>query len=81
MADNKKGGANARKLSAQLRAMSVDEIYMKLAELKEQLMHDRFRHATASLENTALLKAARRQIARMETILTQKKREAANDRA
>lgn len=73
MAERKKGAANSRKLTAELRALGVDELQKKLAESQEQLMRDRFNHAAASLENTALLKKTRRQIARIETVLNEKK--------
>lgn len=72
MADAKKGKANARRLTAALRSQSVEELKKKLAEKQEQLMRDRFRHATASLEDTALLKTTRREIARIQTVLQQK---------
>lgn len=81
MADAKKGAANSRKMTAELRALSPEELEKKLAEQREQLMRDRFRHATAALEDTALLKKTRRQIARIETVLNEKKRGAANERA
>lgn len=73
MAERKKGALNTRKLTAELRAMNVDELQKKLAESREQLMRDRFSHAAASLENTAQLKKTRRQIARIETVLNEKK--------
>ena len=55
-----------------LRALSVEELNAKLLEQREALMNARFKHATAQLERTSDLKAMRRQIARMETILTEK---------
>ncbi len=80
MADGKKGALNAKKMTADLRGLSVDELEKKLADEREQLMRNRFAHATAALENTSLLKKGRRQIARIETVLTEKKRGAANER-
>lgn len=76
MADTKKGKLNARRITAWLRAKSIEELQKDLAEAQEQLMQDRFRHATASLEDTALLKTTRRQIARIETVINQKKQAA-----
>lgn len=81
MADAKKGAANSRKLTAELRALGAEELEKKLAEQQEQLMRDRFSHATAALENTALLKKTRRQIARIETVLNEKRQGAQNERA
>ncbi|MCR5563966.1 MAG: 50S ribosomal protein L29 [Desulfovibrio sp.] len=59
-----------------LRALSVEELNAKLLEQREALMNARFKHATAQLERTSDLKAMRRQIARMETILTEKQQRA-----
>ena len=39
---------------------------------REELMQARFKHATAQLEKTSELKAMRRQVARISTILNQK---------
>lgn len=68
----KKGLQNAKRLTQELRALEIDDLKKKLGELQDQLMRDRFRHATAALENTALLKTTRRQIARIETVLQEK---------
>lgn len=81
MAEAKKGKANARRLTAALRELGVEELKTKIAEKQEQLMRDRFRHATASLSDTALLKTTRREIARMQTVLQQKQQEALNERS
>ncbi len=59
-----------------LRALSVEELNAKLLEQREALMNARFKHATAQLERTSDLKAMRRQIARMETVLTEKQQRA-----
>ena len=59
-----------------LRALSVEELNAKLVEQREALMNARFKHATAQLERTSDLKAMRRQIARMETVLTEKQQRA-----
>lgn len=69
----KKGKLNARKITAGLRAMDIASLEKKLVEEQEKLMQDRFRHATAALEDTALLKTTRRQIARIETVINEKK--------
>ena len=44
----------------------------ELAEQREELMTARFKHATAQLEKTSELKAMRRQVARISTVLTEK---------
>lgn len=71
----KKGKLNARKITAGLRALDAAELEKRLAEEREKLMRDRFAHAAATLENTASLKTTRRQIARLETVINEKKRE------
>lgn len=58
--------------AADLRAQSVEELQNDLVNKLEELMQARFKHATATLENTAELKTMRRQIARLETILHEK---------
>lgn len=62
----------ARLTADDLRALAPEELRNKLAENQEELMRARFKHATATLEDTAELKAKRRQIARIATILKEK---------
>lgn len=69
---SKKSKENQRILSADLRKLDINELKKKLAEEKEKLMRLRFDHAAATLENTSLLKITRRQIARIETVITEK---------
>lgn len=73
MAGKKK--QNHRLEAEELRKLDVRELEKKLIEEREALMRARFQHATASLEDTALLKTHRRQIARVETIIKQKQLE------
>lgn len=63
---------NARLSAEELRKLSAEELKAKLAEQREELMQARFKHATAQLEKTSELKAMRRQVARISTILNQK---------
>ena len=63
---------NARLSAEELSKLSADELKAKLAEQREELMQARFKHATAQLEKTSELKAMRRQMARISTILNQK---------
>ena len=60
-----------------LRAKSADELREELANLKKESFNLRFQQATGQLENTAGIKAARRNAARVKTILNQKAAEAA----
>ena len=56
----------------ELKELGVEELKAKLAEQREELMTARFKHATAQLEKTSELKAMRRQVARISTVLTEK---------
>ncbi len=60
----------------QLRRLSKAELEEKLTESREEIFNLRFRHATAQLENTAALPRARRNKARLLTILKEREKEA-----
>lgn len=64
----KKTGVNA----ADLRSMSAEELRTKLTEQRQEVFNLRFRHATAQLEKTSELKSAKRQVARIMTVLQEK---------
>ncbi len=64
---------NKKFKNAELRKLDYSELQKKLAESKEKLMRCRFEHATSTLENTAMLKTLRQEIARIETIMAQLK--------
>ena len=51
--------------------MSVDELNEKLTSLKEELFALRFQLAINQLDNTARLKAVKKDIARIKTTLRQ----------
>lgn len=57
----------------ELSKLDYAQLQEKLNENKERLMRSRFEHATATLENTALLRTLRRDIARIETRMMQLK--------
>ncbi|MBQ9405665.1 MAG: 50S ribosomal protein L29 [Desulfovibrio sp.] len=71
-AKNKKESAS-RPTVSELRAMSEEALCTALREQHEELMRARFKHATAQLEKTSELKAMRRQVARILTILKEKR--------
>jgi large subunit ribosomal protein L29 len=58
-----------------VRAMTVEEIETKLKGLTVELFNLRFQHATGQLENSMRLPQTKRDIARVKTILNEKKRE------
>ncbi|MBO4876397.1 MAG: 50S ribosomal protein L29 [Ruminococcus sp.] len=55
--------------ASELKEMSVSELNEKLAGLKEELFALRFQHAVNQLDNTARLKAVKKDIARVKTSL------------
>ena len=55
-----------------IREMTVDEINSNIAALKQELFALRFQAAANQLENTARLKTVKKDIARLNTVLTQK---------
>lgn len=60
-----------------LRAKTPDELKDQLVALKKEAFNLRFQQATGALENTARMRAVRRDVARVKTVLNQKAAEAA----
>ena len=59
--------------SAEFRDLSLDELEAKSQELRSELFNVKIRKATGQLESTAKLRLLRREIARAETILREKR--------
>lgn len=57
----------------ELRKYTDKEIESKIFELKQEIFNLRFKQATGQLTDTARVKKARKQIARLFTILTERK--------
>jgi large subunit ribosomal protein L29 len=55
-----------------LRASSEEELGSKLAEAKEELFNLRFQGATGQLENHGRLRAVRKEIARIYTVMRER---------
>ena len=55
-----------------IREMSDVELNKKLADLKEELFHLRFQHAINQLDNPMRLKAVRKEIAVVKTIIRER---------
>ena len=55
--------------ASEIKEMSVDELNEKLSNLKEELFNLRFQLAINQLDNTARLKAVKKDIARIKTCL------------
>ncbi len=59
-----------------LREESVSVLQEKLVAAKKELFNLRFQNATNQLDNTARIKEVRKNIARIQTIITEKNRAA-----
>ena len=59
--------------TADIRAMSPDQMEDAVLNLKKERFNLRFQRATGQLENTSRLKQARRDIARIKTIAAQQR--------
>lgn len=55
-----------------LKAKSVEELNAELVAAKKELFNLRFQNATNQLENTSRIKEVRRNIARIQSIMTEK---------
>lgn len=55
-----------------LRGKSNDELGVELVSAKKELFNLRFQNATNQLSNTSRIKEVRRNIARIQTVITQK---------
>jgi large subunit ribosomal protein L29 len=64
--------------ASELRAKTPDQLRDSMVALKKEAFNLRFQQATGQLENTARMRAVRRDVARIKTVLTQKAHEAAN---
>ena len=59
------------------RAKSADELNDQLVGLKKEQFNLRFQRANGQVENTGRIRVLRRDIARIETVLTEQRRAAA----
>jgi large subunit ribosomal protein L29 len=59
--------------AADARQMTDDQIVDELAKLKKEQFNLRFQRATGQLENTTRVREVRRDIARLKTIVRQKR--------
>jgi len=57
----------------EMRALSLDELRSKGQDLRGEAFNVRIKRSTGQLENTARLKQLRRDIARVETIIREKR--------
>ena len=62
----------------EIRELNEAEIRQRIAEETRDITDLRFRKAVTGLENPIVLRQKRREIARLRTVLNEKKREAAS---
>jgi large subunit ribosomal protein L29 len=55
--------------ASEIRDMNLDEMHRKVSDLKEELLNLRFQHGIGQLENPQRMKQAKRDIARLKTII------------
>ena len=59
--------------ASDLRGLSTEELQQKVKEQRDLLFNAKVKHATGQLENTAQLRTLRREVARVETVLREKR--------
>ncbi len=62
---------------SELRDLTDEDLEHRLAERRQELFNLRFQSVTGALENTARLKLAKREIARILTVVHERESEAA----
>ena len=58
----------------ELKSQSAAELKQQLVEAKKELFNLRFQNATNQLDNTSRIKEVRKNIARIQTIITEKEK-------
>ena len=56
----------------ELKSLTVADLQSQLVDAKKELFNLRFQNATNQLENTARIKEVRKNIARIQTVITEK---------
>ena len=67
----------AAKTNTELQELNIEALIEELRATKQEALNLRFRNATGQLDNTAEMKAVRRQIARINTFIRQREIEEA----
>ncbi len=57
-----------------LRAMTIDELETKLLEKKKEQFNLRVQQSTGQLQNTAVIRSVRREIAKINMLITEHKK-------
>ncbi len=61
----------------ELKEMSTDELLTRKRDLRQETLHLRLQQQSGQLEQPSRLRLLRRDVARLETLLTQRNKEAA----
>ena len=56
----------------EIRLLSIDQLHTQIADARNEMMNLRFQVVTGQLTDTSRLRVTRRNIARLETILTER---------
>ena len=56
----------------ELKSLTVADLQSQLVDAKKELFNSRFQNATNQLDNTARIKEVRKNIARIQTVITEK---------
>jgi large subunit ribosomal protein L29 len=59
----------------EIKNMSKVELNTKLSELQDKIFRLRFRHSTAPVKNPLEIREIRKNVARIKTLITQKKKD------
>jgi large subunit ribosomal protein L29 len=68
--------AKAASKADDFRSQSADELSTKLSGMKKEQFNLRFQRANGQVENTGRIRSLRRDIARIQTVLTEQRRAA-----
>ena len=60
---------------SKLRDMTVDELILQESDLRKELFNLRFQQATGEIENLMRIRSVRKDIVRVLTIVTEKRKE------
>ena len=67
-----------KKFVEDLKNMSVAELNAQLVDAKKELFNLRFQNATNQLDNTGRIREVRRNLARIQTVITEAQRNSSN---
>ena len=62
---------------SEIRELSTEELQVRLRDLKQEGLNLRLQQSTGQLENSARLRLVRREAARVMTVLSERRRQAA----